>query len=125
MKVKLVQRPNPLEKDYPKKYYALAENEGVVDIYELAAQVAKYSSLSPGDVVNVFENMVDAASLYLLTGRGVRLGRLGMLRIVLKSVGVEAPEDFNCKLIRRIKLKFTPNAHMKKQLRDISYEMSK
>jgi len=125
MKVRLIQRPNPLEKNQSKKYYALAENEGVADLYELAAQVTKYSSLSAGDVLNVLENMVDAASLYLLTGRGVRLGRLGMLRIILKSDGVAKPEEFSCKLIRRVKLKFTPNMYMKKQLKEISYEMSK
>jgi len=125
MRIKKVKRFNPMDRNKNAKYYALAENEGIVDLYELAAQITKYSSLSGGDVLNVLENMVDASSLYLLTGRGVRLGRLGMLRIILKSDGVENPDDFSSKLINRVKLKFTPNAHMKKQLQNISYEVTK
>jgi len=125
MKVKVVKRFNPLDRNQDAKFYALAENEGVVDLYEIATQITKYSSLSVGDVLNVLENMVDATVLYLLMGRGVRLGRLGMLRIILKSKGVDNPADFSSNLIHRVKLKFTPNAYMKKQLGGISYEIVK
>jgi predicted histone-like DNA-binding protein len=125
MRVKLIQRSNPLDREQSPKYYAHMENEGVIDLYELSKQITKYSSLSTGDVLNVLENMVDAASLFLLMGRGVHLGRLGMLRIILKRDGVDIPEDFDCNLIHSVKLKFTPNVQMKKQLTDISYEMIK
>jgi len=125
MRVKLIQRSNPLDRNQAPKYYALMENEGVVDLRDLSKQITKYSSLSVGDVSNVLDNMVDAASLFLLMGRGVRLGNLGMLRIVLQSDGVDAPEDFNVKMIHNVKLIFRPNKQMKKQLEDISYEMIK
>ena len=125
MRIKLVQRFNPLDRNQAPKYYAHMENEGVVDLDGLSNQITKYSSLSLGDVSNVLENMVDAASLYLLMGRGVRIGRLGMFRIVLKSKGVNTPEEFNYNLINRVKLRFTPHVQMKKQLQDISYEMIK
>jgi len=63
MKIKLIQRPNPLDRNQNPKYYAHAENEGVADLYDPAKQITKYSSLSLGDVLNVLENMIDAASL--------------------------------------------------------------
>ena len=125
MRIKLVQRSNPLDRNQAPKYYALMENEGTADLYDLANQIVKYSSLSLGDILNVLENMIDAASLFLLMGRGVRIGRLGMLRIMLQSEGVDAPENFNVKLIQNVKLIFRPNKQMKKQLEDISYEMIK
>jgi len=37
------------------------------------------------NVLNVLENMIDLASLFLPAGRGVKPGRSGMLRILLKS----------------------------------------
>jgi len=123
MKVNLVQRSNPLDQTQAPKYYAHMENEGVVDLRDLSKQMTKYSSLSVGDIKNVLDNLVDAASLYLLMGRGVRLGSLGMLRIVLKSEGADSPAAFNIKMIHSIKLKFTPNVEFKKQLEDISYEV--
>ena len=42
------------------------------------------------------------------------LDRLGMLRIILKSDGVDSPEMFNCNLIRHKKLHFTPSVQLKK-----------
>jgi len=106
MRVKLIQRPNPLDRTQNQKYYAHMENEGVIELSDLATQITKYSSLSYGDVLNVLENMVDAASLFLQMGRGVKLGSLGMLRIILKSKGADTPEEFNCNLIKRVKLLF-------------------
>ena len=114
-----------MDRNQSPKYYALMNNEGVATLYDLAQQITKYSSLSQGDVLNVLENMIDAASLYLATGRAVQVGRLGMFRIVLKSDGVDAPGDFSCKLIHRIKLRFIPNVQFKKQLEDISFEVIK
>jgi len=125
MRIKLVQRFNPLDRNQNAKYYAHMENEGVVDLYDLANQITKYSSLSTGDILNVLDNLVDAISLFLLMGRGVQVGRLGMFRIILKSNGAETPEEFSYNLIHRVKLLFTPNAQLKKQLEDISYEMIK
>jgi len=123
MKVKLIQRSNPLDKTQAPKYYAHMENEGVADLRDLSKQVTKYSSLSVGDISNVLDNLVDAASLFLLMGRGVRLGNLGMLRVVLKSEGADSPAAFNTKMIHSIKLKFTPNVQLKKLLEDTSYEV--
>ena len=125
MRVKLVKRANPLDRSQNPKYFAHMENEGVVDLYELANQITKYSSLSLGDVLNVLENMVDASTLFLLMGRGVRLGRLGMFRVMLKSSGVESPNQFNCNLINGQRLIFTPSSHFKKQLQVVSYELIK
>jgi len=125
MRVKLIKKSNPFDQSQSPKYFAHMENEGVIDLYDLANQITKYSSLSLGDILNVLENMIDAVSLFLLMGRGVRIGRLGMLRIVLKSEGVSSPADFNYNLIHRVKLQFTPSVQLKKQLEDISYEMIK
>ena len=125
MRIKLVQRLNPLNRSQSPKYYAHAENEGVAKLDDLAKQITKYSSLSSGDILSVLENMIDAAALFLQTGRGVQMGRLGMFRIMLKSDGVATPEEFNCNSIRPVKVRFRPNRKFKKELEGIPYEMIK
>ena len=105
------------------KFYPHVVNDGTVELKDLAKQVTKYSSLSTGDVISVLENMVDAAVLYLLLGKGVRLGRLGMLRVSVQSEGADSPETFNTKMIQRVKLVFTPSVEFKKEMQDISYEV--
>ncbi len=122
MKLQLIKRESPLDRSIA-KFYPHVVNDGTVELKDLAKQVTKYSSLSTGDVISVLENMVDAAVLYLLLGKGVRLGRLGMLRVSVQSEGADSPETFNTKMIQRVKLVFTPSVEFKKEMQDISYEV--
>ena len=122
MKLELIKRENPINREVV-KFYPHVVNEGVAELKDLAKQVTKYSSLSTGDVISVLENMVDAAAIYLLMGKGVRIGRLGMLRISVQSTGADTPEAFNTKMIRRVKLIFTPSVDFKKELEGVSFEV--
>ena len=124
MKVKLIARINPSDRTAPKKFYAHIENNGVAELEDLAKQITKYSSLSHGDILNVLQNLPDAALLFLLEGKAVRLGALGMLRLSLKGKGSDTPESFTYNLIRRIKLIFTPSKLIKQGLAlDITFEI--
>ncbi len=122
MKLNLIRRENPINRGSA-KYYPHVVNEGVAELKDLAKQITKYSSLSSGDVTSTLENMVDAATIFLLMGKGVRLGRLGMLRVSVESDGSNTPGEFHTQQIRRVKLIFTPSVEFKKELEDVSFEV--
>ena len=42
---------------------------------------------------------------------------------VVQSVGTDTPKEFNTKMIRRVKLIFTPSVDFKKELSDVSFEV--
>ena len=121
MDYKLVERINPLNRE-KKKWYATPVNNGKVTKTEVVKEIVNTSSLSRGDVSNTIENLIDIVPKYLLMGKSVKLGELGTLRLSFSSEGVEKQEAFNVKLIKGVRIVFTPSAEFKKSLKDIKFE---
>ncbi|GHV47342.1 hypothetical protein FACS1894181_00600 [Bacteroidia bacterium] len=122
MKYRFVARANP-QKPEEVKQYAAPVNDGKITIEDLAKDIVGASSLSRGDVTSTIENMVDAMLKYLLMGKSVSLGELCTMRVSFSSVGVEHVKDFHVGLINGKKFVFTPGVALKKQLRDLHFEL--
>ncbi|KGN80853.1 DNA-binding protein [Porphyromonadaceae bacterium COT-184 OH4590] len=120
MKIKLVKKANPADRD-KKKYYANAVNAGKKELRAIADDIAGRSSLTKGDVENVLSNLIDRLPMYLNDGFSVQLGHFGTMRISLSSDGAESPEQFKTGSIKP-KIVFTPGTELKKQMEKISYE---
>lgn len=78
---------------------------------EIGQEVAKRSSMSPGDVLNVIETMQDIIQQNLLNSRSVRLDRIGTFTVTCRSAGngVSTEEDVTSKQISNLKIRFTPS----------------
>lgn len=65
-----------------------------ISTWELAKEIAEYSSLSTGDVKNTLDNLVTVAGHHLRASETVTLDGFGTFRMVMKSnsKGVETPE---------------------------------
>lgn len=65
-----------------------------ISTWELAKEIAEYSSLSTGDVKNTLDNLVTVAGQHLRASETVTLDGFGTFRMVMKSnsKGVETPE---------------------------------
>ena len=122
MKYKLVQRTS-LQKRTESKWYASLVNEGKITQKAIAAEIAESSSLSFGDVANVFEKLLDIVPKHLLTGKSVNLGNFGTMRLDFKSEGVTDPSKFNPETISGLKVVFTPSMELKAKLGSVSYEL--
>lgn len=81
-----------------------------VTAYDLAMQIAKRSSLTPGDSLNVIDNLMDVIQGYLLDSRSVCLDRLGTFTITCRSTGngVDTEEEVSASQITDLKVRFTP-----------------
>lgn len=124
MKYKLIERGNPGNAAAPKKWYASPVQSGkTVTIEDLAKQISGRSSLTRGDLYSAIQNVVDELPMFLLMGRSVQLGDFGTLRLSFSSEGVEDPKNFNTKLIRDVKIIFTPGKLIKAEIENISFEI--
>ena len=121
MKYKLISRVNPQDRT-KSKLYAKPVNEGVVTQKAISIDIVNLSSLSRGDVSNVIESLIATVPKYLLMGKGVKLGDLGSLRLSFTSEGVDNAKDFNTKMIRGVKVVFTPSTEFKSELEKITFE---
>jgi len=121
MKIKLVEKANPSDRNQPAKWYANAVNLGKKDLKDIAKEIAGRSSLTRGDIENVLSNFVDELPTLLKDGFSVQLGEFGTIRLSLSSYGADKPENFNTNTIAA-KVIFTPGTAVKKELSDIAYE---
>lgn len=122
MKYRLIQKPNPLEPDSKRKWYASPIKAGTINNYQLSKGIAAKSSMTRGAVLNVIENMVDEIPKYLTEGYSVNLNNLGTLRLSLSSEGVLDPDSFNDANIKNMRVVFTPSPEFKKTLQNIEFE---
>jgi predicted histone-like DNA-binding protein len=121
MKYKMIKRMNPQDRSQA-KYYAAPVIDGNVSKADLTKDIAAISSMSRGDVTNVFEATRDVAPKYIKMGKSVCIGDLGTLRISFGSEGVDNVDDFNVNMINGVRYVFTPSQELKQQLADIRFE---
>ena len=121
MKFKKRQRKNPQDLNSAGKYYAIPVNTGKISLDDMASRIARSSSLTRGDVLNVLTNLIDEIPDYLKDGKSVQLGELGTLRMSFSSEGTEKPEILNADKIRNIKVVFIPGMKLKHELRNTTF----
>ncbi|MEG1006925.1 MAG: HU family DNA-binding protein [Bacteroides sp.] len=124
MKVKLIPRKNPQNREADPKYYAEPQYEGTIDIDFIARQIAGRSSLTAGDIKNVLSNFLEEMPTYMLLGRSVKLNELGTFRISFSSEGAVSESNFRASMIKGLKIIYTPDVNMKNRIKDgITYEV--
>jgi predicted histone-like DNA-binding protein len=78
------------------KYYPSVKLAGKLSTAQLAKEIAAYSSLTPGDVKNVLENLVVVMTTHMQASKSVMIDGLGSFQITLKTkpgCSVETPEE--------------------------------
>lgn len=99
---------NDGDKLWHPRLFKIGETMGTL---EIGQEVAKRSSMAPGDVLNVIETMQDIIQQNLLNSRSVRLDRIGTFTVTCRSTGngVLKEEDVTSKQITDLKIRFTPS----------------
>lgn len=111
---KAVQSTMPTEEGEKLWYPHLVKIGRAVTTHELAMEISKMSSLSPGDVHNVIYSLFDCMSKHLKNSRSVNLEELGTFTLKAQAAGngVKTPEEVNPKQINYLKVQFTPSYRM-------------
>ena len=124
MKIKLITKKKPGDKNAPGKFYANPVNAGRKTLRDIARDIAGRSSLTRGDIENVLSNFIDCLPAYLRDGFSVQLGEFGTMRLTLSSKGSETEKAFNTDTIKP-RVTFTPGVELKSALHGNSYETVK
>lgn len=103
---------NVCSEDGEKKWYPhLVKSRHIVDTVTLAREIAERSSLTPGDVYNVIQNLFGSVKHHLLDSESVRLDGFGTFTVKSHSEGngVSSPGEVTHKQINRLTIQFTPS----------------
>jgi len=117
----LKERVNPQAPTDPRKYYAFPQNQGAVNLRQLATRISRESTISMMDTQAVLEGLLQVIPDLLADGKIVRLGDLGTFRLTISSDGIENPDDFNVSLIKGVNLKFRPGVEFSDQLKRVKF----
>lgn len=99
-------------KDGKKKWFPQIVKVGkMITIHQMAGEIAKRSSLSPGDVKNVIDHLMDVMRIHLMDSHSVKLDGLGSFTVTAKAngTGVETEKEVNANQINGLRVRFTPS----------------
>lgn len=96
--------------DGKKKWHPHLVKRGTVDVMKIAVEIAERSSLTPGDVYNVIQNLFSSMHDHLLNSETVKLEGLGRFTVKAHSEGngVDSPQEVSHKQIKYLSIQFSP-----------------
>lgn len=94
-------------------WYAEPAKGQKMSVLELSKIVTKDTTLSSSELSMGLDLLVERLPELLARGIVVRVGRLGTLLAEYGSEGVERPEDFHPRLMRRPRVVFRPSAELR------------
>ena len=107
-KYTLYQKKNRINPEKDGQWHAEPSPSPRMEGRELAKLVTQGTTLSYAELELALQLLADRLPALLARGLTVGLGELGTLRLEFGSPGVDRPEDFDPRLIRRPRIVFRP-----------------
>ena len=121
--LKKIARAHPSHPQQPHKWYFVQKTKGYVDTDQICQDILELSSLSPGDVKSVIENLKLVIQKRLDAGYSVRLEKFGSFRTSVTSEGVDTPQELTVHKSKPVRLVFTAAPQLKDVLRKTRLEI--
>lgn len=121
VKFKVIQRKNPQDLAATPKSYAIAVNDGKVDIDRLSVLVGDGSTVRQNDIYAVIIGLVNVIQGELSEGRSVTLGKLGTFAVSISSNPSDTAEEVTLSNIKSAKINYRPGKEIKNMLKTLSY----
>ena len=126
VKYTLAERPNPADRNAPKKWYATAKADGELTFKDLSKEISQGSTtVSDTDVMAVLNDLIKVLGRNLANGKIVRLGDFGSFQIAISSEGAETETAFHSSMIKNPKIQFRPGKDLKDVTKTLSFEKYK
>ena len=120
----IVQRPNPLDREAPRKYYVSTQSAGEVDLEKMSELISEKCTLTETDVLAVLTALTKEMTTNLLDGKIVRFGTFGSFQLGVSSKGVDTEEEASRSLVKGIRVRFRPGRRVQDGLLLAKYSLS-
>jgi len=121
--IKTIGRANPQDTTAPKKFYAHAIADGLVDLERLAYLVSNQCTVRESDCYAVLlalqHNIIDE----LREGRIVKLDKIGSFQIGVRSNGMTLPEEVGSHSVKSAHLNFRPAKRLRNMLTNVEFKL--
>ena len=122
VKYRLIERANPQDRDLPKKFYAMAIQDRVFKLKDLARELAgRSTTASEGDVYSVLIGLRDLIRDHLDRSDKVVIDGIGSFVMSLSSEGAESEAKFTQSLIKKVKVSYQEDSEMKEFSKNVKF----
>lgn len=123
VKIKAIERANPLDKEAPSKFYAHAIADGLVDLERLAYLVSNQCTVRESDCYAVLKALQHNIMDELSQGRIVKLDGIGNFQVGVRSEGSDVIESVDAFSVKSAHLNFRPAKRLKKMLEHVNFKL--
>lgn len=99
------------------KYYGRISGRKQINLNQLAKTLSARTTLSAVDVIAALEGFREIILEELLEGNNVKLDRLGIFSLSVRTEGVADPSKLNKSKVKDVKINFLPDAELKKRVK--------
>lgn len=125
IKYRVKTKPDNIGKRESPKYYAVPVRSGLVDLQQIAKELADRSSLTVGDVYATIIGIAPIIEQYLHDGYSVKMDGLGIFSLSVSSEGFDNPEDCNATHVAARKICFRADNRLKRGLKVVKFQRDK
>lgn len=126
IKFNVIERHQPgIKGGGEKKWYAVVQNNGELDIDSLSKQIEKFSTLSEADIKSVIVALENVMQEALANGQIVRMDKLGTFYPTLSSGSAETEKDFHQGLIKSIGVNYRAGKRILDAMKAAGFEKVK
>lgn len=111
IKYKLTEGKDPRTEE--PMFFATIVNKGPIKIKQIAAEVSENCTASEADVRAIISKMEESIIKCLQNGTSVKLDQLGTFCPTVRSRSAKIPQEFTAKNIKKIGVRYTPDASVK------------
>lgn len=124
IKLKKIQRPNPLKPTDPHKFYVTAEKVGDITLEEMSQLISERCTLTETDILAGLNALMLEMTKQLMAGKIVRFGTFGTFQLALNSSGVETDKETTRLQVKGARVRFRPGRRVVESLRNLKYTLS-
>ena len=122
IKFNIVERPNPQDREAPRKFYPSIQASGRKSLRQLSKRISQMCTVSSPDTLAVLESMLEIIPEELAEGNIVELGDFGSFWLRNSADGVDQEEEASASQVTNILPRFIPGKEFKKALKGVDFE---
>ncbi|MBP1644661.1 MAG: domain fused to wHTH, Ig, or Glycine-rich motif [Bacteroidetes bacterium] len=105
------------------KFIAELDKQETIGIEKIAEVIEKNSTLSKGDLINAFYQMLDVAETFLLEGHKVDFSPFGTFTPSINASACDSPEEITTKTIKRLYPIYKPSVYLKEKFKQAEFRL--
>ena len=122
IKYNIVERPNPQDREAPRKFYPSIQSSGRMDLRKLSKRITQMCTVTGPDTLAVIESFLTIIPEELAEGNIVELGDFGSFWLRNNADGADQQEDVSASQVTNLLPRFIPGVEFKKALKGVDFE---